>query len=276
MIRSLFVLALLYLLVAPAAFAVDGVLEINQASVDAAGGFPLTISQAGSYRLTSSLTVPSGENGIEATVDDVWLDLNGFSLIGPGSCTATIGVDDKLESVICSGTLGIGLDGVAAVSNGTIRGFSTGITGVSGRPIEIDRMVVTENFRGLSGGTAAAVRITDSRFTVHGADGATCQTVVGTTIVRNSTFERNATRGLYLAAGLASHSSFHQNGGEGIRSNASRAALVESSYFERNVWGIFGNNSVGYRGNVFFDNTTNVNANPENLGANVCDTALCP
>jgi hypothetical protein len=36
------------LTLAPAAHAVDGVIEINQASVDAAGGFPYTISASGS------------------------------------------------------------------------------------------------------------------------------------------------------------------------------------------------------------------------------------
>jgi hypothetical protein len=274
--RAPFVIAFLQLLLAPAAFAVDGVLEINQASVAAGGGFPLSIAQAGSYRLTSDLVVPASTNGIAASVDGVRIDLNGFSLAGAGSCSPTIDGDGKLTSVICSGTTGVGVDGVAGLSNGTIRGFGTGILGATGRAIELDRMIVTENVRGLDAASSGSVRITDSRFSVHLEEGADCQFVQGTTIVRNSTFERNAQRGLYLGAGLASHSSFHQNKGEGIRSNNSRAALVESCYFEDNVWGIFGNPSVGYRGNVFFDNTTNVNANPVILDDNLCGTSVCP
>ena len=39
------------------ASAADGVIEINQASVKAAGGFPFVISQPGSYRLTGNLDV---------------------------------------------------------------------------------------------------------------------------------------------------------------------------------------------------------------------------
>src|SRR6185437_2583451 len=39
------------------AFAVDGVVLINQNTVIAAGGFPYHITQAGSYRLTSNLVV---------------------------------------------------------------------------------------------------------------------------------------------------------------------------------------------------------------------------
>ena len=120
------------------------------------------------------------------------------------------------------------------------------------------------------------MRITNSRFSVHGQQGVSTQSISGTAIVRNSTFERIGVRGLYLGAGLASHSSFHQNGTEGIRSNAGRAALVEDSYFEDNEYGIFGNTGVGYRSNVFFDNTTDVDSNPVNLGDNLCDSAVCP
>ena len=77
------------------ALAVDGVIEINQAAALAGGitpcdapGFPVTISQPGSYRLTSNLIVPdAATNGIQITANDVTLDLNGFSIIGPNTCT---------------------------------------------------------------------------------------------------------------------------------------------------------------------------------------------
>jgi hypothetical protein len=277
MLRSLFTIAFLPLLFAPAAFAVDGVLEINEASVAAAGGFPFSISQAGSYRLTGNLTVPASTNGIEASVDGVRIDLNGFTLAGQGSCAATLDGDGKLISVSCTNTSGIGVSGASRVSNGTVRGFGTGFSGVPGRAVEIDRMTFTENFTGLLGVSGGgSVRITNSLFSLSAQDGASCLSLAGTTTVLDSTFERNGTRGIYLGAGLARNSSFHQNGTEGIRSNASRSALIESNYFEDNTWGIFGNISVGYRGNVFFDNTTNINANPVNLGGNLCDTVVCP
>src|SRR5262245_22568311 len=39
---------------------------------------PVTISQPGSYRLSSNLNVPSNTNGIEISSNDVTIDLNGF------------------------------------------------------------------------------------------------------------------------------------------------------------------------------------------------------
>ena len=78
------------------AFAVDGVVEINQVcavntgcfSGDAAG-FPVTIESSGSYILTSSLETSLTSNAIEVTATDVDIDLNGFKLLGPATCTGT-------------------------------------------------------------------------------------------------------------------------------------------------------------------------------------------
>ena len=85
---------LLTLALALPALAVDGVLEINQTcaltgcfSGDAAG-FPVTLSETGSYRLTGVLTLSdSDETGILVTADDVSIDLNGFGIQGPNQCT---------------------------------------------------------------------------------------------------------------------------------------------------------------------------------------------
>src|SRR5271154_6656573 len=71
-------------------YAVDGVVLINQSSALQGGvtpgdapGFPVTISQPGSYRLSSNLVVPdSNTNAIEITAEFVTLDLNGFSIVG--------------------------------------------------------------------------------------------------------------------------------------------------------------------------------------------------
>ncbi len=52
-------------LAASSARAVDGVLEINQTIVMAAGGFPYSITQPGSYILTGNLAVSAaGTNAI--------------------------------------------------------------------------------------------------------------------------------------------------------------------------------------------------------------------
>ena len=81
-------LFLLFLLVGSVrVFATDGVVLINQSSVLAAGGFPFKITQAGSYKLSSNLQVPASVDGIDILADHVTLDLNGFAIIGPVSCT---------------------------------------------------------------------------------------------------------------------------------------------------------------------------------------------
>src|SRR5205807_10412712 len=75
-------------------FAVDGVDLIDQNRALAgnvapgdAPGFPITISQAGSYRLSGNLTVADPNAvAIQITADFVTLDLNGFSVIGPNVC----------------------------------------------------------------------------------------------------------------------------------------------------------------------------------------------
>ncbi|HEX3878642.1 MAG TPA: hypothetical protein VHW24_16755 [Bryobacteraceae bacterium] len=48
----------------------------------------MTISQAGSYRLSGNLTAPDiNTTAIVITADGVTLDLNGFSISGPVVCT---------------------------------------------------------------------------------------------------------------------------------------------------------------------------------------------
>jgi hypothetical protein len=54
-----------------------------------APGFPVTISQPGSYRLSGNPTVPDlNTTAIHITADRVTLDLNGFSISGPAACTS--------------------------------------------------------------------------------------------------------------------------------------------------------------------------------------------
>ena len=75
-------------------FAVDGIILIDQNRALAGGvtpgdlpGFPVTITQPGSYRLASPLNVPTGQNGIEIASPGVTLDLNGFGITTPDVTT---------------------------------------------------------------------------------------------------------------------------------------------------------------------------------------------
>jgi hypothetical protein len=86
---------------------VDGVVLINQSTVVAAG-FPYVISQAGSYKLSGNLQVPTGVNGIQITASNVALDLNGFSITNadPSASTTLVRTVGAVQSVtVRNGTI---------------------------------------------------------------------------------------------------------------------------------------------------------------------------
>src|SRR5271170_7097769 len=128
--------------------AVDGTVEINQAKVTAAGGFPYAIATGGSYRLTGNLTVASGSaDAIDVSVDNVTIDLNGFSIVGPGASSVKTGIN--ASSV--AGT---------TVENGTVTGFAGSLgTGVNAGTNSIVRNVHADsNFYGISAGSDSLVQ----------------------------------------------------------------------------------------------------------------------
>jgi hypothetical protein len=146
-------LALFGVLIAvpPPSYAVDGVVLINQSAALAgnvapgdAPGFPVTINVPGSYRLSGNLTVPDANTtAIEITADNVTIDLNGFSIIGPTVCSG-------LPVTSCSPT-GPGLGIVSstksniAILNGKIQGMgSTGIA-LSGSNNRVEKVHVIGN-----------------------------------------------------------------------------------------------------------------------------------
>jgi parallel beta-helix repeat protein len=112
---ALFVAAIALGLTAPAG-AVDGVIEINQAKVMAAGGFPFSVN-TGSYRLTGNLQAPANTTAINApgfNTSEVTIDLNGFSINGSGPGDTGVGIN--LVSIAS-----------VTVENGAILGFGFGV-----------------------------------------------------------------------------------------------------------------------------------------------------
>ena len=91
-------------------------------------GLPITIDNPGSYKLTSDIVSANiTTNVIKINSDNVTIDLNGFSIIGPRTCT---GFGTGLS---CSHS-GMTADGIASpnkknvvIKNGIIRGFDTAI-----------------------------------------------------------------------------------------------------------------------------------------------------
>src|SRR5579871_6824042 len=108
------------------ASAVDGVVLINQSTVMAAGGFPYKITQPGSYRLSGNLQVTAlNTDAIDIQANNVTLDLNGFSISGPVTCTgggASLGCGPS--------SLGKGISSTGTniiVRNGSVVGFFSGV-----------------------------------------------------------------------------------------------------------------------------------------------------
>jgi len=121
------------LLAAGPGLAADGVIEINETRAKAGGitpgdapGYPVTLSQPGSYRLTGSLIVTTASlSAIEITSDDVSLDLNGFPLVGVAGCNG------EGATLVCTPTgAGVGIfaharEGIS-VRNGFVYAFPGG------------------------------------------------------------------------------------------------------------------------------------------------------
>jgi hypothetical protein len=199
----------------------SGPIEITQAKAltgavtpgDAAG-FPVTISQPGSYRLMGNLTVPDiNTTAIVITANDVTLDLNGFTIAGPNSC----GYSGALNC-----TFGVG-DGIyidqpgnrwsnVSIQNGSVRGMGRyGLfDGGGARPgVLIDRVRALDN-----GGTGFAL---------------------GGALIVHSVAIRNGMDGFSLNGGNVQSSLAWSNGNYGIQGNG--AATFGNSAFGGNVSG---------------------------------------
>jgi hypothetical protein len=138
---------------APAALAVDGTVLINQSTITnglpgcpTGGHFPIVICQSGSYKLSGNLTVPDVNTGaIVITADNVTIDLNGFSILGPTVCSGsplTCSPNNGTPSGngISSGNANI------VVMNGQIKGLGFNGISLSGTKSRVQNIQVTSNF----------------------------------------------------------------------------------------------------------------------------------
>lgn len=176
-------------------------------------GFPITISRPGHYKLTGNLSVPAGTQGIVITAHDVTLDMNGFTLAGPNSCTRNASSRVVTCTTVAS-LVGIQTQGNGVViRDGAVRGFRYGVHGNEGETLL--RMHVTEN-------------------TLDGVISA--NTYAGMAII-DSVIDRNGQHGLVLDLGQVRGSRVGHNGGDGIRTGG----IVTDSF----VWA---NRYVGQRG----------------------------
>ncbi len=285
------------------ALAGDGVLEINQ-SCAAVGcfagdtaGFPVTITTPGSYRLTSNLTVADANTrAISLTTGEVSIDLNGFAIRGPVTCSGSG------SSLACTPSSGSG--GGINTTNTTFREQSVrngSITGMGGRGVEIGYQGEVVEVRArwnLGGGIYANNGSALSGCTAHENLG---EGIIGGSgsVVSGSSAYANSGRGIVIGyAGTVTANTAYLNGEDGIWTNYGATISNNSAYSNAGngiqaysgstVQGNTARQNTGYGLNVlsqaaYRDNTVSgniggtVGGTGTNMGGNSCNgTATCP
>jgi len=264
-------LILMFFVTAPLpAMGANGAFEINQDCAQAgcfagdSAGFPVTITQPGSYVLTSDLLVSSGNDGIDIQASPVDLDLNGHSLNGGGSCTGT-------PVTSCTGA--VGSDGIALmasatghirVHNGTVRGFGNGgITGADdGDGVVLEHLTFAENVGDganlFFNSNAGIVQVRDSTFVRNSPSGLFGNVSLN---IENCTFAGNQNAGAApYGGGTIANSRFQNNGKEGIYSVQPNAISLDHDVFNHNNGG-----SAQWSFAPMLD-----------MGGNVCTDHACP
>jgi parallel beta-helix repeat protein len=246
MLAALLLAAVATLAWAASAGAVDGTIEINQAKVMAAGGFPYVISNSGSYRLTSNLTVTStSADAIGVNANHVTIDLNGFSIGGPGGSTSNGGINGASA-------------GALTVENGSVTGFPGGYGIVTGKNGIVRNVQVDADYGGISGGAGSLITgntandsITDAGIYCSGSQcvisnnaangnphygvycGSTCQ-ISGNTIDNNGNGGINAGAGSTISGNVANSNSTSP----GILCNGNACAISNNTANSNSVDGI--------------------------------------
>jgi hypothetical protein len=262
----------------------DGVIEINQAAALAGGitptdtaGFPVTIDQPGSYRLTGDLTLSASDvAAIDIDANDVTVDLGGFTIAGTADC---VGLPPFLTCLIPANGDGITATSSSSnvtVHNGKLRNLRLGIvlSGDAGRVESVDvrrgsasgiaatgfgaviRDVISTLNRGTGISAGVDARVADSTVISNNDDGINVgfnSNVSGNTVTANGEVGISAAQGSRVAENTAS-----DNAGFGLDLSA----------------------GAGYGGNVL-DGNNGGNPMPQlsggiSLGPNVCASALCP
>ncbi len=287
-----------------AAWAVDGVREISHQGALAGGitpgdapGYPVTLSQPGSYRLTSDLTQPKTETAvIEVLSEDVSIDLNGFGIQGTNVCTLSTRIESGLvlpDDVTCANTSGARAIAGAAdrleVRNGRITGMAGGgidagvgariadlhISHTGGASLLLDDGATVRNAvltlssnSGVNGGSGGSFhQVTSSRHARMGFE------ALFQCAITNSTASWNATHGYDLRTGCtatnvtASRSS--RSGFKLVDALVSQCTAAQNG--ETGVDGPGGVHACLLENNLGGDIQSTTP-----LGPNVCDGLPCP
>jgi parallel beta-helix repeat protein len=242
------------------AFAADGAFEINQTCV-AMGcfpgdtpGFPVTTGTNGRYVLTGDLVLESANTDGVVLNEGSTLDLGGFAIQGPISCTG--------GPPVCTGDgngFGVLAYSRTTVRNGAVRGMRIGVD-IVGRGHLVENLAVENNGSAGIGGVGEAA------------------------IIRGCRVARNGQGGILLSNAhgvLISGNTVTYNAGAGGVNFSGDGGLVERNTIVGNVGGsgLSVGATVGFVGNVLTGNGTggNQTSGGIQIGANVCgNDTVCP
>lgn len=244
---------------AASAGAVDGTIEINDAKVKAAGGYPYKISGKGSYRLTSNLKPPASTDGIDVSASNVTVDLNGFAIIGPGSSVITpVGISALSVSEV-------------TVENGTVTGFGIGV--------DLGDFGIVRNLHADVNGSGIQ---TGNDSLVEGCTANNCTLAIEPAIncgaastIRGNTANGNADVGIdCVSNGCVISGNTANANSVGIDCTGS-GCLISGNVVFNNSTGIEASDAnSGFGGNVL-KSTTKDFSGAHSLGNNLCSGASC-
>jgi hypothetical protein len=207
-------------------FAVDGQALINQSTVMAAGGFPYKILQPGSYKLSGNLVVTTiGTDAIEIDSDNVTLDLNGFAIIGSGTCT---GSPLQCTTQTSRGVLTFGYGNT--VKNGAVQGFGYGVY-VTGSGTVEDVQVKANTLAGIYVAASSGAVLARCTAVLNGQRGIFAVNAA----ISDSVANANGVDGFDVTASTLIHIVANSNGGIGV--NSTDGSVVGSSLMISNPGG---------------------------------------
>lgn len=222
--------------------AADGVLELSQVCAEQTGcvpgdapGYPITLSAAGSHRLTSNLLVPDLDTtAIEVLADDVSIDLAGFVIRNRVDCRPDCGAPGNGDAVVASGRENLSL------RNGSV-------VGMGRSAVRAGDLATIEGLRAIGQGGSAIVlgdRSAVRDTIVQGAGG------VGIAVGHESAVEDSVVRsatgiGLRGESGvLVVNNRIVGNGDVGVRLRGRRGAVIENVIASNGGEGVWGEDAL--------------------------------
>lgn len=286
---GLVLVGLILLISAGPVQAVDGVIEINQSRALAGisgtsdtPGFPVTLDQPGSYRLTGNLEVSDPDTvAIEVTVNHVTVDLNGFAILGPGSGTglgdgvqATLAVD---YVVVKNGMVkGVGGHGVSLRSFSRVERVHAISNGFDGISLNISGLV-THSIAHLNGG--AGIRVGNDATVSFCVARSNQQGIVaeGHSTLFSNTANENISHGIaFFAGSTVRGNTSYSNGGDGFNEGGTSGSLVmENTASSSNGSQLVLGSNSGYGRNVITDPFNKLITGGVSMGGNLCNGAAC-